>query len=65
MASDDYEESPDAFHTRVLQIQDVSDTIAIANLQLQKLLSTLGWDRESLTKVSSCKSLHLQFFRYG
>jgi len=50
MASDDYEESPDAFHTRVLQIQDVSDTIAIANLQLQKLLSTLGWDRESLTK---------------
>ena len=40
--------SLETYHERMRDIQDVSETIAVANHQLNKLLQKFGWSRSHL-----------------
>ena len=40
----------ETYQQRIGEIQDISDTVAIANLQLNKLLQKFGWSRQTLLK---------------
>ena len=41
-------ESLDIYQQRIAEIQDVSDVVAVANLQLNKILQRFGWTKQSL-----------------
>ena len=44
------------YHQRMAEIQDVSDVIAVANMQLNKIISKFGWTKQSLMKVDDLKT---------
>lgn len=43
----------ETYQQRITEIQDVSDVIAVANLQLSKLLQKFGWSRQSFQETVS------------
>ena len=44
------EEFMEMYHQRMADIQNVSDFIAIANTQLNKVLQRIGWNKAGLIK---------------
>lgn len=48
-------ESLDIYQQRIAEIQDVSDVVAVANLQLNKILQRFGWTKQSLHSQDQLK----------
>lgn len=49
------QETLETYQQRISEVQDVSDVVAVANLQLNKLLQRFGWSKQSLhSEVCLC-----------
>ena len=42
------QEALETYQQRISEVQDVSDVVAVSNLQLNKLLQRFGWSKQSL-----------------
>ena len=56
--------SLETYHERMKDIQDVSETIAVANHQLNKLLQKFGWSRSHLKDDGMVKRISLVLILY-
>lgn len=53
------QETLETYQQRISEVQDVSDVVAVANLQLNKLLQRFGWSKQSLhSEVCLCSFIY-------